>query len=97
MGSLVLLDEILRGTNSEDKSHGSEVLLEKLITKNAVTILATHDLKLSLLGSRYPEQVQNYCFESEIVNNELFFDYKIKKGVAQNKNATFLMKKMGIV
>jgi DNA mismatch repair ATPase MutS len=97
MGSLVLLDEILRGTNSEDKSHGSEVLLEKLITKNAVTILATHDLKLSLLQSRYPEQVQNYCFESEIVNNELFFDYKIKKGVAQNKNATFLMKKMGIV
>lgn len=96
-GSLVLLDEILRGTNSEDKSHGSEVLLEKLISKNAITILATHDLKLGELESKHPGRVMNYCFESSIHGDELTFDYKIKRGVAQNKNATFLMKKMGIV
>jgi hypothetical protein len=96
-GSLVLLDEILRGTNSEDKSHGSEVLLQKLMTRNAITLLATHDLKLGTLETQYPGQVVNYCFESEIKNNELKFDYTIRRGIAKNKNATFLMKKMGIV
>jgi hypothetical protein len=96
-GSLVLLDEILRGTNSEDKSHGSEVLLEKLMQKNAITLLATHDLKLGILEGAHPEKVANYCFESEIKDGELTFDYTIRRGIAQNKNATFLMKKMGIV
>lgn len=96
-GSLVLLDEILRGTNSEDKSHGSEVLLEKLMQKNAITLLATHDLKLGVLETAHSGKVANYCFESEIKDGELTFDYTIRRGIAQNKNATFLMKKMGIV
>lgn len=96
-GSLVLLDEILRGTNSEDKSHGSEVLLEKLMAKNAITLLATHDLKLGELQTVHPGKVVNYCFESEIREGELLFDYTIRPGIAKNKNATFLMKKMGII
>jgi hypothetical protein len=96
-GSLVLLDEILRGTNSEDKSHGSEVLLEKLMTKTAITLLATHDLKLGDLQTVHPGKVVNYCFESEIREGELLFDYTIRPGIAKNKNATFLMKKMGII
>lgn len=95
-GSLVLLDEILRGTNSEDKSHGSEVLIEKLMQKNAITLLATHDLKLGSLETQHPGQVVNYCFESEINGDNLTFDYTIRRGIAKNKNATFLMKQMGI-
>ena len=94
--SLILLDEILRGTNSEDKSHGSEVLLEKLMLANAITLLATHDLKLGSLEALHPGKVVNYCFESEIQNNDLRFDYTIRRGIAKNKNATFLMKQMGI-
>ena len=96
VASLILLDEILRGTNSEDKSHGSEILLEKLMQVNAVTLLATHDIKLGSLESIHPNKAVNYCFESEIKNDCLTFDYQIRRGIAQNKNATFLMKKMGI-
>lgn len=94
--ALILLDEILRGTNSEDKSHGSEILLEKLMHVNAITLLATHDIKLGSLEAVHPNKAVNYCFESEIKENNLTFDYRIRRGVAQNKNATFLMKKMGI-
>ncbi len=95
--SLVLIDEILRGTNSEDKFHGSEAFVEKLIGYNTLCLFATHDLKLSELETRHKGVIANYCFESKIENNKLEFDYKILRGVAKNKNATFLMKQMEII
>jgi hypothetical protein len=95
--SLVLVDEILRGTNSDDKSHGSEEFIKKIITFNCLTLFATHDLSLSTLQNEFPGIVTNYCFESTIVNAELSFDYKLQQGVAKNKNASFLMKKMDII
>ncbi|MCY7421100.1 MAG: hypothetical protein LH478_05075 [Chitinophagaceae bacterium] len=94
---LILIDEILRGTNSDDKYHGSEEFVKKLMQHNSLTLFATHDLKLSELQNQYPGVIANYCFESTISNGELFFDYKILPGVAKNKNASFLMKKMGII
>ncbi len=95
--SLVLIDEILRGTNSVDKYHGSEQFVLQLIKYNCLTMFATHDLKLSVLEETNPGLIENYCFESIIENNELNFDYKVLRGVARNKNASFLMKKMGII
>ena len=95
--SLVLIDEILRGTNSDDKYYGSEQFVKELIQFNCISLFATHDLKLSELETEYPYQIANYCFESSIVNEKLLFDYIIRKGVAQNKNASFLMKQMGII
>ena len=95
--SLVLIDEILRGTNSDDKTHGSEQFIKKLIAYNCLTMFATHDLSLSVLENESPEKIDNYCFESVIENGELIFDYKLRKGVARNKNASFLMQKMGII
>ena len=95
--SLVLIDEILRGTNSDDKYYGSEQFVKELIQFNCICLFATHDLKLSELETEYPNQIANYCFESSIVNEKLLFDYTIRKGVAQNKNASFLMKQMGII
>lgn len=95
--SLVLIDEILRGTNSDDKYYGSEQFVKEMIRYNCLTLFATHDLKLSELENEYPAQVANYCFESSIENNELLFDYRMRRGVAKNKNASFLMKKMGII
>ena len=94
---LILIDEILRGTNSDDKYHGSEQFVKKLVQYNSLALFATHDLKLSDLENQYPGVIANYCFESTISNDELFFDYKILPGVAKNKNASFLMKKMGII
>lgn len=95
--SLVLIDEILRGTNSEDKYHGSEQFVKQLIKHNSLTLFATHDLKLSTLEDQCPGIIANYCFESIIENEELLFDYRMMRGVAKNKNASFLMKKMQII
>jgi DNA mismatch repair ATPase MutS len=95
--SLVLIDEILRGTNSEDKYFGSAQFVKKLIQYNCLTLFATHDLKLSELENEHEGLIENYCFESDIKEDELLFDYKVRKGVAQNKNASFLMKKMQII
>jgi DNA mismatch repair ATPase MutS len=95
--SLVLIDEILRGTNSEDKYFGSAQFVKEMLALNCITLFATHDLKLSELEMEYPNIVVNYCFESIIENNELSFSYKIQRGVAKNRNASFLMKKMGII
>ncbi|MHA4847280.1 MutS-related protein [Flavitalea antarctica] len=95
--ALVLIDEILRGTNSDDKTHGSEQFIKKLINFRCLTLFATHDLSLSVLEQELPGLVDNYCFESIINDGELLFDYTLRQGVARNKNASFLMKKMGII
>jgi MutS domain V len=95
--SLVLIDEILRGTNSDDKSHGSEHFIKKLLSANCLTLFATHDLSLGIMEKEFAGSLSNYCFESVIENGELNFDYKLRRGIAQNKNASFLMEKMGII
>lgn len=95
--ALVLIDEILRGTNSEDKTHGSEMFIKKLLQYNCLTMFATHDLSLSVLEKELPGQLSNYCFESIIRDGELIFDYTLQRGVAKNRNASFLMQKMAII
>ena len=95
--ALVLIDEILRGTNSEDKTYGSELFARKLVGYRCLALFATHDLALGALESELPGKVANYCFESVIEDGDLRFDYRLQRGVARNKNASFLMKKMGII
>lgn len=94
---LILLDEILRGTNSDDKYYGSKQVLLRLKDQNVMAILATHDIDLARLEDDHGPVIQNYSFESQIKDGELHFDYQLHKGVAINKNATFLMEKMGII
>ncbi|MBX2899668.1 MAG: hypothetical protein KF775_08455 [Cyclobacteriaceae bacterium] len=93
----ILLDEILKGTNSTDKQLGSLELLKRLKDKKALTVLATHDIALSALQKEYPQQIATACFEGKIENDQLAFDYTLHAGVAQKANATFLMRKMGII
>ena len=95
--ALVLVDEILRGTNSEDKTHGSEQFIHKLLQYHCLSLFATHDLSLSTLETESAGAVSNYCFESVIENGELHFNYQLQRGVARNRNASFLMEKMGII
>jgi DNA mismatch repair ATPase MutS len=92
----IIIDEMLRGTNSKDKHLGSQALIEQLIRLGGTGLLATHDIALGELADKYPSDITNYRFEVEIKNDELFFDYKLKTGISQNLNASFLMKKMGI-
>lgn len=95
--TFILLDEILRGTNSNDKHSGTIGLIRKLVAGRATGIIATHDLTVGALTNEYPGYLANRCFESEIINDELVFDYKIKEGICSRLSASFLMKKMGII
>lgn len=94
---LILLDEVLKGTNTTDKKLGSVGLIRKAILYPVRCLIATHDLSLGELEKAHEGQVINYCFESYIKDMELSFDYTMRKGIATNMNASFLMKKMGIV
>lgn len=95
--TFVILDEILRGTNSNDKHNGTVGLVQKLVAAKACGIIATHDLTVSALKEQRPDYISNKCFESEIINDELIFDYRLKDGVCEKLSASFLMKKMGII
>ena len=89
--TLIILDEILKGTNSLDKLNGSRLFLEE-ISKMAVTgVVATHDLGLSTLEDEHPDRFHNYCFEISL-SDKITYTYKITAGVARNQNATYLLK-----
>jgi ABC-type multidrug transport system fused ATPase/permease subunit len=92
----IVLDEILKGTNSTDKAKGSRKFVEKLVGSKSTGIIATHDLSLCEVAKELP-QIENHYFDAEIIDNELHFDYKFKEGICQNMNASFLLKKMQIV
>ncbi len=92
-----LLDEILKGTNSKDQHKGSVGLIQHIISLGGHGIIATHDLALATLEDQHPKHIRNICFEIEIVNNELQFDYKLKPGFCKTMNASFLMTVMGII
>lgn len=92
----LLLDEILKGTNSRDKLHGSRALLRQLMNYSCSGAVATHDIALGKLEADFPDHIFNHCFEISIDHDALHFDYKLRKGTAENMNAVFLMKKMGI-
>ena len=93
----IVLDEILKGTNSVDKQKGSLALIQQFIRLHSCGIIATHDLLLGNLEAEYPKNVKNYHFDADIEGDALTFSYKIQEGIAHNMNATFLMKKIGII
>jgi hypothetical protein len=92
----VILDEILRGTNSIDKQKGSLALVSKLTALGVTGIIATHDLTLGTLADKFPRHVFNRCFEAEIEGTTMKFSYLLQPGIAKNMNASFLMRQMGI-
>lgn len=91
-----LLDEILKGTNSRDRHTGSKALIKQLIQQGGAGIIATHDLELGSLEAQYDGTIENWCMEVAIEEDQLFFDYQLKKGVSKSFNATVLMRNMGI-
>jgi len=92
----ILLDEILRGTNSLDRHTGSGALIKQLIQQQAVAVIATHDVELAKLEESYPDAISNYHFDVQVENDELYFDYKLKPGICTSLNASILMRKIGI-
>ncbi len=94
--AFLLLDEILRGTNSDDRFTGSVALIKQLTGYGTVAMVATHDLRLAGLSKDIQVMIDNYHFDVKISGEELFFDYKLTPGVCSSFNASLLMKKMGI-
>lgn len=94
--AFVLIDEMLRGTNSKDKFDGSKAFIEKLIKIKTPTLFATHDLQLSELEQVHPTSVRNFHFDIQLVGNEMEFDYLIKQGPCTKFNATILLKQIGL-
>ena len=92
----ILLDEILRGTNSLDRHTGAIALTKQLIRKEAAAIIATHDVELAGLQKDYPNNILNFHFDAQVSNEELYFDYRLKEGICTSINASLLMKKIGI-
>ena len=92
----IILDEILKGTNSKDKAIGSKKFIEKLTKSKSTGIIATHDVSLCELENEVLD-IENYYFDAEILEEELHFDYTLKNGICKNMNASFLLKKMEIV
>lgn len=94
---LILLDEILKGTNSVDKRNGSMALIGQLTRYNMAAVVATHDQVLGELKNNYPANISTLCFEISIVKDTMHIDYKLRNGICRNLNATYLMKNMGII
>ena len=92
----LLLDEILRGTNSADRHTGSKAFIKQLVKEKAFALVATHDLELTKLAEEFPADIHNYHFDVQVKNDELYFDYVLKEGICQSMNASLLMKKIGI-
>ncbi len=92
-----ILDEILKGTNSADKSTGSRLFLKRIVECGGTGLIATHDTSLGKMESDYPDLIINKCFEIEINGENIRFDYKIQNGITQKMNAVFLMKQLGIL
>lgn len=91
-----LLDEILKGTNSRDRHLGAMALIRQLHKRNASGLISTHDLELGAMEEELPGSVQNYSFNSDIIGDEIRFDYKLTKGLCRSFNASKLMQLMGI-
>lgn len=92
-----ILDEILKGTNSADKSLGSKLFLERLVKLGGTGLIATHDTSLGEMEKDFPGLIFNMCFEIEIDGETIKFDYKLQPGITHKMNAALLMKQMGIL
>jgi len=93
---LVLIDEMLRGTNSKDKYLGSKVFIQEMIKEHTPTLFATHDLQLSEMIAEYPNMLRNYHFDIQLAEGEMNFDYKLKHGACKTFNAALLLKEIGL-
>lgn len=90
-----LLDEIFKGTNSIDRHTGAKILINQLSKKSTLGMVSTHDLELGDLYKDNPK-VKNYHFREYYKDNKIFFDYKLRQGVSDTRNAIYLMKMAGI-
>ena len=93
---LFLLDELLSGTNSDDRLAGTEFVVHNLIAHNAIGIVSTHDLALARIPDTMGARAANFSFEDRFENGHLIFDYKLQPGIAKTRSALLLMQSIGL-
>lgn len=93
----IILDEMLKGTNSVDKLNGSLAFLRKLLHYPVSGLVATHDLALGELSTMVPSHFFNVCFEITHSGTDILYDYKLHQGVSNTMNASILLKQMGLI
>ncbi len=91
--TFIILDEILKGTNSQDKLSGSAFFLREIVRYPVSAVIATHDIGLSALETEQPDVYRNYCFEIER-GADIRYTYKLHRGVVRNLNASYLLSLM---
>jgi DNA mismatch repair ATPase MutS len=91
-----LLDEIFKGTNSQDRHEGAKILIRQLSKAGAMGMVSTHDLELGDLERESELRIKNYHFREFYENNKIYFDYKLRPGVSTTRNAMYLIKMAGI-
>jgi DNA mismatch repair ATPase MutS len=91
------LPPYFKDSNRLEKLSTAFPVVEKMVQKKAIGAIATHDLEVCNITSSYPKNLSNNCFEVEIIDDELVFDYSLREGICKNKSASFLMNKMGII
>jgi DNA mismatch repair ATPase MutS len=95
---LFLIDELFKGTNSEDRLKSAEAFIRNLTTfSNTAGLIASHDLKITELEHEFPSQIHNFCFECTNADDVIHFDYLLRKGVTRTNNAYLLLKKLEVI
>jgi hypothetical protein len=93
---LFLLDELLQGTNSNDRRIGSEGIVRALVNRGAIGLVSTHDLALTDIGSDSNSHLRNVHFEDKLENGQMSFDHKLRDGVVTKSNGLELMRSIGL-
>lgn len=93
---LYLLDEVLHGTNSHDRTIGASAILKALVEKGAIGLATTHDLALARVADELEGRARNVHFEDHIEHDEMIFDYRMREGVVTRSNALALMRRIGL-
>lgn len=93
---LVLIDEIFRGTNSQDRYEGAIAVIDRLVNANALVMLSTHDLALCDLEQHYADKISNIHFSERFTKTGLEFDYLVRPGRSTTSNAAHLMRLIGL-
>lgn len=91
---LVLVDEIFKGTNYNDRMYGAYQVMKKLNDNRTILLITTHDFELC---DAKIDNLNNYYFKEYYEGEVIKFDYKIRSGKCDSTNAKYLMKKLGII
>jgi hypothetical protein len=95
-GTLLMLDEIMSGTNSADRLVGARAYVQSLLSRGGLVLVTTHDLALTAIAEGLGSAGRNVHFAEDVDGDEMRFDYTLREGVVDHGNALQLMRSLGL-